>query len=247
MVIIRIAHTADLPAPDEIIRALGGAPAPRRSEAKPPAESRTAGKVEARAATPAPTARASAPEDEVEDEGRFAPPLDEVPEPAIAPDVFDESDIEEDDLGPSAIERPEDIVLNTFKDVVNLVGRKRDARLKVHLEEHVSLVKFDPAAAIELHLLDGAPPEIANELREKLNKWTARRWTIALSRRPGELPLGEQKRAEEAAEIEALKQHPSVRAVFEEFPDAEIASVKPIAVPLADEGEDEPGEDSAVG
>ena len=99
----------------------------------------------------------------------------------------------------------------------------------------------------ELHLLDGAPPEIANELREKLNKWTARRWTIALSRRPGALPLGEQKRAEEAAEIEALKQHPSVRAVLDQFPDAEIASVKPIAAPAAEESNDEPGEDSAVG
>jgi DNA polymerase-3 subunit gamma/tau len=247
MVVIRIAHTADLPSPDDIIRTLGGVPAPRRSEAKPVAEGRSAGKVEARDAAPPPQAQAHAPEDDGEDEGRFAPPLDEMPEPVIAPDLYDENEGEDDDLGPSTIERPEDIVLNTFEDVVNLIGRKRDARLKVHLEEHVSLVKFDPAAAIELHLLDGAPPEIANELREKLNKWTARRWTIAVSKRPGAPPLGEQKRAEEAAEIEALKQHPSVRAVLEQFPDAEIASVKPIAAPAADESEDEPGEDSAVG
>ncbi len=247
MVIIRIAHTADLPSPDDIIRTLGGVPSPRRSEAKPSSESRSAGKVEAQSASPFVTARAPVTEDEGEDEGRFGPPLDEMPEPAVAPDFDDESEAEDDDLGPSMIERPEDIVLNTFEDVVNLVGRKRDARLKVHLEEHVSLVKFDPAAGIELHLLDGAPPEIANELREKLNKWTARRWTIALSRRPGELPLGAQKRAEEAAEIEALKKHPSVRAVLEQFPDAEIASVRPIAAPQADESEDEPGEDSAVG
>lgn len=251
MVVIRIAHTADLPAPDEIIRVLGGVPAPRRSEAKPASEaSKSAGKVEARAPTPPSAVQAPAPVDDGDDgndEGRFAPPLDDIPEPAVAPDIYDESEAEDDDLGPSTIERPEDIVLNTFEDVVNLIGRKRDARLKVHLEEHVSLVKFDPAAAIELHLLDGAPPEIANELREKLNKWTARRWTIALSRRPGELPLGEKKRAEEAAEIEALKQHPSVRAVLEQFPEAEIASVRPIAAPLAEESGEEPEEDSAVG
>jgi DNA polymerase-3 subunit gamma/tau len=43
----------------------------------------------------------------------------------------------------------------------------------VHLEEHVSLVRFDPAGSIELHLLAGAPKELANELREKLNAWTA--------------------------------------------------------------------------
>ncbi|MFN3745660.1 MAG: DNA polymerase III subunit gamma/tau [Hyphomicrobiaceae bacterium] len=255
MVVIRIAHTADLPSPDEIIRTLGGVPASRRSDAKTPAETGSAaGKVEARAAPP-PRAVAQAavaqateqPADDGADEDRFAPPIDEIPDAAAALDIYDESEAEDDDLGPSTIERPEDIVLNTFEDVVNLVGRKRDVRLKVHLEEHVSLVKFDPAAAIELHLLEGAPPEIANELREKLNKWTARRWTIALSRRPGERPLGEKKRAEEAAEIEALKQHPSVRAVLEHFPGAEIASVRPIAAPRSDEREEEPGEDSAVG
>jgi DNA polymerase-3 subunit gamma/tau len=248
MVIIRIAHTADLPSPDEIIRTLGGVPAPRRSDARMSAEaSPAAGKVEARAAPPPAIVQVPQSADDSADEVRFAPPIDAIPESSVALDIYDDSEVEDDDLGPSTIERPEDVVLNTFEDVVNLVGRKRDVRLKVHLEEHVSLVKFDPAAAIELHLLEGAPPEIANELREKLNKWTARRWTIAVSRRPGERPLGEKKRAEEAAEIEALKQHPSVRAVLEHFPGAEIASVRPIAAPRSDVCGDEPGDESAVG
>ena len=60
----------------------------------------------------------------------------------------------------------------------------------MHLEEHVSLVKFDPAGSIELHLLPGAPKELANELREKLNAWTGKRWMVALSKTPGEPPLG---------------------------------------------------------
>jgi DNA polymerase-3 subunit gamma/tau len=206
-----------------------------------------AGKAEARAETPSARAQTPVAVESEEDDGRFAPLLDEIPNATVAPDIYDESAPEEDDLGPSAVERPEDIVLNTFEDVVGIVGRKRDARLKVHLEEHVSLVKFDPAGSIELHLLDGAPPEIANELREKLNKWTARRWTIAVSKRPGAPPIGVKQRADEAAEIEVLKQHPSVRAVLEQFPDAEIASVRPIGTPIADEDGEEPGEDSAVG
>jgi DNA polymerase-3 subunit gamma/tau len=248
MVVIRIAHTADLPSPDEIIRTLGGVPMPSRANAKPAAETKSAGRVEARAVSP--SQAASLPSDDSNDDGRFAPPVGETFENAYAGDntgAFDD-EAEESDIGPSIVERPEDIVLSSFNDVVALVGRKRDARLKVHLEEHVSLVKFEPAGAIELHLLDGAPPEIANELREKLNKWTARRWTIALSRRPGDLPLGEQERQREAAEIEALKQHPSVKAVFDQFPDAKIASVRPMAAPPGDDqASSEPGEDSAVG
>lgn len=123
----------------------------------------------------------------------------------------------------------------SFADVVAAAGRRRDARLKVHLEEHVSLVKFDAAGSIELNLSADAPPEIANELREKLNKWTGRRWMVAVVRAKGERPIGVVRREREAAEIEALKTHPLVASVLEQFPGTRIQSVKPIAAPQEDE------------
>ncbi len=254
MVVVRIAHTADLPSPDEIIRALGGAPMALRTGPKPSTETRAPGNVEARGREQVTAAVRpdDGGDDSDEDDGRFAPPVGESFDAAFGAPAGeppeDDDDGTEADIGPSVVERPEDIVITSFLDVVALVGRKRDARLKVHLEENVSLVKFEPPTAIELHLLEHAPPEIANELREKLNRWTARRWTIAVSRRPGDLPLGEQQRQREAAEIEALKQHPSVRAVFEQFPDAKIASVKPVSRP-SDAADDDAKDtdDSAVG
>ena len=114
-------------------------------------------------------------------------------------------------------------------------GQRRDVRLKLHLEDNVSLVKFDAAGTIELSLLAGAPPEIANELREKLNKWTGRRWMVAVGRGKGERTIGEVRREREAAELEALKAHPAVAAVLNEFPDAKIASVKPVKARLDDD------------
>ena len=51
---------------------------------------------------------------------------------------------------------------------------------------------------------------------------------LALSKVRGERPIGETRRAADAAEIEALKAHPAVAAVLKEFPDARIASVKPV-------------------
>ncbi len=117
----------------------------------------------------------------------------------------------------------------SFAEVVALVGERRDAKLKVHLEEHVSLVKFDAAAgSIDLFLLPGAPPQIANELREKLIAWTQRRWVVMLSKEAGERPIGEVRREREAAELEALKSHPALKAVLDEFPDAKIAAVRPL-------------------
>jgi DNA polymerase III subunit gamma/tau len=102
----------------------------------------------------------------------------------------------------------------------------------------VSLVKFDAAGSIELALLPGAPPEIANELREKLNKWTGRRWMVALSRTKGEPTLGEVRRQREAAELEALKKHAALAALLEHFPDAKITAVRPIVV-QSDDGDEQ--------
>jgi DNA polymerase-3 subunit gamma/tau len=195
MVLIRLAYTADLPPPDEIIKTLGGDAVGVRT-GKPVAapEKRVA------AATPVDVLDADSG-----DEGDFSDEEDDVAQdhaPAVLP------------------------VVRSFAEVVELASARREAKLKVHLEEHVSLVKFDSAGSIELHLLAGAPKELANELREKLNAWTGKRWMVALSTAPGERTIGEVQRQRAAAEIEAMQRHPAVAAVLQQFPDAEITSVR---------------------
>src|SRR4029078_1083288 len=111
-----------------------------------------------------------------------------------------------------------------FADVVAAAGERREAKLKVHLEEHVSLVRFDPAGSIELHLLPGAPKELANELREKLNACTDKRGMVALSKTPGAPAIGQVQRERAAAEIRDIAKHPAVAAVLQQFPDAQVRS-----------------------
>jgi DNA polymerase-3 subunit gamma/tau len=233
MVLLRIAYTADLPPPDEIIKALGGPPARRVEHGAGPA-------APAGRAAPGPREK-RAPLNETGGLPRLGHAT-EAPEASdFAPDLPpDEADLGLDDgLGDTGVAEasgarassPPLAEISSFADVVALAGERRDAKLKVHLEEHVSLVRFDAAAgAIDIFLLPGAPSEIANELREKLNRWTGRRsWVVVLSKAPGEPPIGKARREREAAEIAALKKHPVVAAVLDVFPDAEIASVRPIA------------------
>lgn len=234
MVLIRLAYTADLPAPDEIIAALGGASRPARKAGA--------------AASEAPPARREdrAPLNTAADRGPAALGTD------TFADAFDdrassddfgsaEDDILGDagDLLPDAddSDAPLDVgvaaptagrPLNTFADVIALVGEKRDAKLKYHLEDHVSLVKFDATGAIDIYLLPSAPKELANDLREKLNRWTGRAWIVVLSKAAGETPVGEVNRARKAAELAELKAHPSVAAVLEAFPGAEISEIRPL-------------------
>lgn len=235
MVLIRIAYTADLPPPDDVIRALGGAGAVARRAGQPVPQAGGAGRAEATAV--AEGTASSRPFEETIRRG--------APEPPFPYEPFD-ADLDMDELAQveadgregaegsaaASFVRP----LNTFADVVALCGEKRDAKLMVTLEENVSLVKFDAAAgAIDLFLLPGARPEIANDLREKLNKWTQRRWMVMLSRTAGEPPLGQVRREREAAEIEALKKHPAVAAVLEGFPGVEIAAVRQLSLGRDDE------------
>jgi DNA polymerase-3 subunit gamma/tau len=202
MVLIRLAYTADLPAPDEIIRTLGGDAAGVRTGP---------------AASPAPRHPAGAPTDVLDaadgDDGDFSVEDGEAQAEAVAAYP----------------------IVRSFADVVELAGQRREAKLKVHLEEHVSLVKFDPAGSIELHLLAGAPKELGNELREKLNAWTGRRWMVALGKTPGERPVGEVARERAAAEVRDMQRHPAVAAVLQQFPDAEITGVRPLPVTKADD------------
>ena len=235
MVLVRVAHAADLPSPEEIIARLGGGTVARRASGTGPggpSPVRDDRRPLNRAAT---TAVASAPlgpalPTSATADGAFDPGMDTA-------EILDESDGTENPAAETAL--PAFADPRTFLEVVALISQKRDARLLVHVEESASLVKFDAAGAIEIHLLPGAPSEMANELREKLNKWTGRRWMVALSKARGDLPLGVQRREREAAELEVLKAHPAVAAVFEHFPDATIASVKPVRARIDDDRADD--------
>ena len=227
MVLIRLAYTADLPAPDEVIRLLGGEGSLARSGKPAPADNGGARDAPLDRISPAPPAAAAAA-------ALASPPASDDEDPGFDPD-YEASlgDVVPDDdaAAPALFADP-----RSFDEVIALAGERRDMMLKVHLEDRTSLVKFDYAAgSIDLFLLPGAPPHIANELREKLNVWTSRKWLVVLSKAPGERPRGEVRREREAAELEQLKAHPAVRAVLDQFPDAKIAEIRELIAPPRDE------------
>ncbi|MGE0202289.1 MAG: DNA polymerase III subunit gamma/tau [Hyphomicrobiaceae bacterium] len=212
MVLIRLAYTADLPSPDEIIRALGGAPVSRGAagQSRPDAPPRQspllvhdapplAGRYAGGAA-----ARAAAPE-----------AVDAVPRSDGAPE------------GKPGLPQ-------SFEAVAELVAREKDAHLLYHLEENVTLVRFEPGR-MEIHLLEAAPADLPGKLADRLGKWTGTRWVVAVSNAEGAMPLAEQRRQREASEIEELKRHPAVQALLAEFPEAEIRGIRPIDGAAADD------------
>jgi DNA polymerase-3 subunit gamma/tau len=123
---------------------------------------------------------------------------------------------------------PPAMEFKSFEEVVALAEAQRDLKLKRALLEEVRLVHFSPGK-IELNPLPSAPRELTQELMKKLKAWTGRVWIVAVSDEQGADPLGQQRRAREASEIERIREHPQVKELLEHFPDARIAAVRPVA------------------
>ena len=246
MVLIRLAYTADLPTPDDLVARLGGGAMPSRGVPAPRLETREQSGPLNADNRPVPRAGAAANDHSaLDDDGAILEP------PAPAFDAFSEGEFvssgepiesEDGEEGGVAAAMPAVAMMpdpRSFAEVVGLAGTKRDMMLKVHLEDNVSLVKFDAqTGSIDLHLLTGAPAELANELREKLNAWTGRRWMVMLSKSPGAPAIGALRRQREAAELAAVRSHPSVQAVLDLFPDAKIAEVRRMAGSAPDSDEE---------
>ena len=123
---------------------------------------------------------------------------------------------------------PEPPQLTSFEQLVEFVGSKRDAVLRLDLEDKVRLVRYEPPN-IEINLAPNASPALAGDLATKLGKWTGSRWVVIISREAGAPPLGEVRRQREAAEREAAGTDPLLQRVLREFPGAEITSIRPLA------------------
>ncbi|MGF1543339.1 MAG: DNA polymerase III subunit gamma/tau, partial [Parvularculaceae bacterium] len=198
--IIRLAYAADLPTPDEALRAWRDGAGPRASS---PSAKPSAAPPSAPNAAPAP------------------------PSPPVA-SAFDEPRVDASDA-PQPLPQPQPQPqqpraasakrrLRAFEDVARLAGAERDARLRVELETHARLVSFEQGR-IELRLDDAAPSDLAGRLVRRLKEWTGETWAVTVnSAADGAPTLREARRARAMAD-------PLVKAAFELFPTAELIAV----------------------
>ncbi|ODR95519.1 hypothetical protein AUC70_00905 [Methyloceanibacter stevinii] len=221
MVLVRLAYVVDLPPPGDAARqtrpetnetktaAAADAPPADASSAKTPATAQ----MTPATAQMAPVAVQEAPV--TAGEVREKPAVFESENPA--PPDFEEEPVSEP--------APASPMPQSFEDVVALAETKRDLKLKNALLEQVRLVRFKPGD-IALNPLPLAAPDLLQELMRKLKAWTGQVWIVSTSEQEGEEPLGVQRRAAEAREIEALHAHPAVQEVFRHFPGAKIKEVR---------------------
>jgi DNA polymerase-3 subunit gamma/tau len=220
MVIVRIAHAADLPTPDEALRTLadspGASPPSGQTGGREPALSSNGGNGDG--ASMAAGGRSSGT-------GGSRPALQR-----------------SQPVTQSVAHTPAPR-LSTFADVVALAGEKRELRLKNALETDVRLVRFEPGQ-IEISLTEQASAGLAGELSRKLEEWTGTRWMIVVGRDGTAPTIAETRKSERAAALDQARANPLVMEVFSRFPGAEIVDVRvPVGAPAAEDSDEVPVEE----
>ncbi|MEQ9121330.1 MAG: DNA polymerase III subunit gamma/tau, partial [Alphaproteobacteria bacterium] len=167
MVLIRMAHAADLPTLDEVLKRAddGAGPAPSGGPAR---GTSAPGPGAGARAVSAPVAVASS------NGGATMRLAAATPEPAIQPQQ----------PAPSEAARAEPGIAS-LADIAALADRNRDLAFKVLVKRCVRPVRIEPGR-LEVSLTDDAPKTLLGDITSRLQQWTGRRWIVSLSRERGD-------------------------------------------------------------
>ena len=224
MLIIRLAHAAQMPTPGDILQKLPTAPVATTNDAA--------------TAAPAEPSPASA---ELADQ-----PASSLPESSL-PDAGVHAESHRDDAGPlytaapvnepppemsarsNAGANPESAP-TTLTDIVALAETHNEMLLAARIRNHVRLVALQ-SGRLEIALTGNAPETLAGDLAKQLGQWTGQRWLVSLSDEQGGTTLAEDAAAAAAKIHDAIAEDPLVTKIMEIFPGASIDSITAAASP----------------
>ncbi|WP_296040962.1 DNA polymerase III subunit gamma/tau [uncultured Agrobacterium sp.] len=230
MVLIRLSHAANLPAPEDAARRLeelaNGAGAMPTGGSAGSGGNGHGGGARAYGST---QAVASA---------QTSPQMQSAPQPtAMLRAVPDSRPQDMQVAAPRTEERPEPKVpVKSVQDIADLAQKNRDPVIRAKVRNFVRLVKIEPGR-LDMRLGEGAPGSLPGELGVKLKEWTGIHWIVSLSKDEGEPTLVEAEGNARDARLVDARQDPDVAAILSQFPGAKITDVR-IRAAVQEEVED---------
>ncbi|QCI96508.1 DNA polymerase III subunit gamma/tau [Agrobacterium larrymoorei] len=228
MVLIRLSHAANLPAPEDAARRLAELSNGEGSSSNggPSGGGGNGGGARAYSSTQA-VASAQA-----------SPQMQSSPQPtAMLRAVPDSRPQEMQVAAPRTEERPEPKVpVKSVQDIADLCQKNRDPVMRAKVRNFVRLVRLEPGR-LDMRLGEGAPGTLPGELGVKLKEWTGIHWIVSLSKEEGEPTLVEAEGNARNARLVDARQDPDVAAILSQFPGAKITDVR-IRAPLVEEADE---------
>ena len=229
MLIIRLAHAAQMPTPGDILQKLPTAPVAATNNVAPAA------------AAPAEPSPASA---ELAEQPASSLPESSLPESSLPESSRPESSLPDSEGHTAApvneppsdmLERPNTATNPastpaTLTDIVALAETHNEMLLAARIRNHVRLVALQ-SGRLEIALTGNAPETLAGDLAKQLGQWTGQRWLVSLSDEQGGTTLAEDAAAAAAKIHDAIAEDPLVTKIMEIFPGASIDSITAAASP----------------
>ncbi|WP_040591780.1 DNA polymerase III subunit gamma/tau [Mesorhizobium metallidurans] len=233
MVLIRLAHAADLPTLDEALKSLEGTGlngAPRSNGT--PASSGPVNSGPANSSPPSPG------------NGGAAGTVAQARMPAANGGAQTMRLVEPEPIPVAFVAPPEPVAetppvpVKSLADIVALADANRDMAFKVLVKRCVRLVRIEPGR-IDVSLTADAPKMLLNDLTAKLRAWTGRNWLVSLSKEEGGQTLAEMESTKRENAFLDARSDPTVAAILARFPGAKIIDVRIPDAPEADAAEAE--------
>ena len=246
MLLIRLAHLANMPTPADIIGKLG-----RGEDAAPTAAAKPASTPAAESPAPENAAQVGAPSDTppppagmsaaagnavmAQAEPRAEPAPDMLPEDRTP--HFDAGQMADPSAPPPAdLTGNTDISLTSLHDVAALAESHDEALLAARIRTFVRPVRLQPNL-LEIALADGAPDTLAGDIARNLSQWTGQRWMVSLAEGKGGQTIAEERSAARDAQKDEIAATPTVQAVMNVFPGAKIEDIRPIETDMPSDAE----------
>ena len=116
------------------------------------------------------------------------------------------------------------IEINSFKDLLDFCGLKKEIKLKYELEKNVNLVSFNKYR-IEISFNDNLDKNFVKDLSLKLFEWTGQRWIISFSKEKGQNTIKEEEINAKQELINKAKNSDLYKNVLSKFSDAALINV----------------------
>ncbi|GLS31557.1 DNA polymerase-3 subunit gamma/tau [Mesorhizobium albiziae] len=230
MVLIRIAHAADLPTLDEALKTLdqaGNAPTQRPSLRAPTVPAGGGGNGVSATAQTRIAAGAG---------GSFQTMRLVETQPAVEPVAPPQ---------PEPVTDAPAVSIRSLADIAALADQNRDMAFKVLIKRCVRPVKIENGR-IDVSLTAEAPKTLISDLNANLQKWTGRRWIVSVSREEGGQTLSEMETSRRETAFSDARADPTVAAILARFPGAKIIDVRIPDAPEAAEDDQQAPVDPAA-
>ena len=234
MLVIRLAHTANMPTPGDILQKLPNAPHTRVKETSaatkgstaPPAESvqQSSAPLEAEpVAHPTTSMHMSGNGGQQQALADNMPPDIESHLAGILPAEAHPGETTPAEPPPKDVAAPS---RSSLADSATLAEAKDEMLLAARVRTHLRLVALHPGS-LEVALTERAPDSLIGDLAKYLTEWTGQRWLVSISDGPGGKTLAEE-RAEQADALKyEITETPLVKTILMLFPGSKIEAIKP--------------------